>query len=58
MAPNDDHLPDRANRIADAVDSIERDVVRHHELQALPSGEYGADDNLDLRDAWSGSSRS
>lgn len=51
MAPNDDLPPDRANRIADAVESIERDVVRLRELQAISYEEYGADDNQDLRDA-------
>lgn len=51
MAPNDGLPPDRANRIADAVESIERDVVRLRELQAISREEYGADDNQDLRDA-------
>ena len=51
MAPNDELPPDRANRIADAVESIERDVVRLRELQAVTRQEYGADDAQDLRDA-------
>ena len=51
MTPNDELPPDRANRIADAVESIERDVVRLRELQAVTRQEYGADDAQDLRDA-------
>ena len=51
MASNDELPPDRANRIADAVESIERDVVRLRELQAVSRKEYGADDAQDLRDA-------
>lgn len=51
MAPNDELPADRANRIADAVESIERDVVRLRELQAISREEYGAEDNQDLRDA-------
>lgn len=51
MAPNDELPPDRANRIADSIEAIERDVVRLRELQALPRQEYGADDAQDLRDA-------
>lgn len=51
MPSRDELPPDRANRIADAVEAIERDVVRLRDLQALPREEYVADENQDLRDA-------
>lgn len=42
---------ERANRIADAVEDIERNVSRLRELQRLSRAEYKRDDNQDLRDA-------
>ena len=47
-----DDLPaDRANRIADAVEDIERNVTRLRTFQELSRGEYSAADEQDRRDA-------
>lgn len=47
-----DDLPDdRANRIADAVEDIERNVTRLREFQRLSREEYGAPGEQDRRDA-------
>lgn len=43
--------PTRANRIADAVEEIERNVTRLREYQRLSRGEYLAPDAQDRRDA-------
>lgn len=43
--------PARANRIADAIEAIERDVTRLRELQELSLEEYTDQGNQDLRDA-------
>ena len=51
MAPPDDLPADRANRIADAVEAIERNVVRLREFQHLSRAEYTADGAQDRRDA-------
>lgn len=51
MADRDELPPDRANRIADAVEAIERDVLRLRELRGTSRDEYGDEDNQDLRDA-------
>jgi uncharacterized protein YutE (UPF0331/DUF86 family) len=51
MAPPDDLPADRANRIADAVETIERNVVRLREFQHLSRAEYTADGAQDRRDA-------
>ena len=50
MSDRDELSPARANRIADAVEAIERDVVRLAELQHLALGEYVSDGNQDTRD--------
>lgn len=42
---------DRANRIADAVEAIERDVTRLREYQHLSRAEYSAPGKQDRRDA-------
>jgi uncharacterized protein YutE (UPF0331/DUF86 family) len=51
MTPPDEFPSDRANRIADGVEDIERNVSRLRELQALSRAEYTAEDEQDLRDA-------
>lgn len=50
MANGDSLPPDRATRIASAVESIERDLNRLFDLQNLSLAEYLADDNRDRRD--------
>lgn len=51
MDPTDEMPADRANRIADAVESIERNVSRLREVQQVSRSEYKAEDSQDLRDA-------
>lgn len=47
-----DDLPDdRANRIADAVEDIERNVTRLRDFQELSRDAYAAPDEQDRRDA-------
>jgi uncharacterized protein YutE (UPF0331/DUF86 family) len=47
-----DEIPaERATRIADAVEDIERNVSRLRELRELSREEYTSEENLDLRDA-------
>ena len=43
--------PDAANRIADAVEDIERNVARLRELRDISREAYTAADRQDLRDA-------
>lgn len=43
--------PDRANRIADAVEDIEQNVARLRDDQQLSRSEYTAAENYDLRNA-------
>jgi len=43
--------PTRANRIADAIEAIERDVTRLREIRRTSLEEYTAEGNQDLRDA-------
>lgn len=47
----DDLPPDRANRIADAIEDIERNVTRLREYQQLSREEYVAPDQQDRRDS-------
>lgn len=47
----DDVPPDRANRIADAVEDVERNVTRLRTYQHLSRDEYTAADEQDRRDA-------
>ena len=51
MNPNDELSSERANRIADAVESIERNVSRLREVQSLNLEEYKSSANRELRDA-------
>lgn len=51
MPPGDEMPPDRANRIADAVEDIERNVARLRDDQQLSRSEYTAAENYDLRNA-------
>ena len=51
MNPNDELSSERANRIADAVESIERNVSRLREVQSLDLEEYKSGANRELRDA-------
>ena len=51
MNPNDELSSERANRIADAVESIERNVSRLREVQSLDLEEYKSSANRELRDA-------
>lgn len=51
MDSNDDLSSERANRIADAVESIERNVSGLREVQSLSLEEYKSSANRDLRDA-------
>jgi uncharacterized protein YutE (UPF0331/DUF86 family) len=48
---SDDLRSDRANRLADAVEDIERNVTRLQEYQSLSHEEYVAPDEQDRRDA-------
>lgn len=49
---DDENLPaDAVNRIADAIEDIERNVTRLRELRDVSREEYTADDQQDLRDA-------
>lgn len=50
MGNGDSLPPDRATRIATAVESIERDLNRLFKLQKLSREEYLADSNRDSRD--------
>ncbi len=47
----DDLSADRANRIADAVEDIERNVTRLRTYQQLSRAEYSATGEQDRRDA-------
>jgi uncharacterized protein YutE (UPF0331/DUF86 family) len=47
----DDLPPDRANRIADGIEDIERNVTRLRKYQGLSREEYGAPGKQDRRDA-------
>ena len=51
MAPSNRVPPDRANRIADAVEDIEQNVARLRDDQQLSRSEYTAAENYDLRNA-------
>jgi len=51
MNRDEDLSAERAHRIADAVDEIERNVSRLQDLQPLSRSEYKADGKQDLRDA-------
>ncbi|WP_415380306.1 type VII toxin-antitoxin system HepT family RNase toxin [Halosimplex sp. TS25] len=51
MSPTDEMPAERANRIADAVEDVERNVSRLRDRQSLSRDEYKAEGNHDLRDA-------
>ena len=51
MVPGSGMPPDRANRIADAVEDIEQNVARLRDDQQLSRSEYTAAENYDLRNA-------
>lgn len=51
MDPTDEMPPERANRIADAVEDIEQNVSRLRDCQSVSRDEYKATGNHDLRDA-------
>lgn len=49
MRDRDDLSAERANRIADGLEAIERDLNRLRELQSLTIDDYTADGNQDVR---------
>jgi uncharacterized protein YutE (UPF0331/DUF86 family) len=51
MDDTDEMPAERATRIADAVEDIERNVQRLRERRSLTRSEYKSDENYDLRDA-------
>lgn len=51
MSPADKIPHDRANRIAVAVEDIERNIARLRDVQEFTRSEYKAEENYDLRDS-------